>query len=250
MATPIVLLHPFPFDATFWNPVAGRLAAERAVHAPEFPGFGAAPADPDATIASFADAVAARLARRTTTGRAVVCGVSMGGYIALALAARHPARVAGLILVGTRADRDSEDVRRGRFEAATAIELGQVDTFLDDVLPRATHPDASEDSRAAVRAIARRQDPTAIATALRALGNREDRTGQLAGMTMPALVVHGADDMIIPVDVAERTAAGLPDARLVVMPRTGHLAALERPDECLQQAQMLLRRIDAEQAAR
>jgi pimeloyl-ACP methyl ester carboxylesterase len=250
MGTPIVLLHPFPLDATFWNPVAARLAAERAVHAPEFPGFGAAPADADATIASFADAVATRIARRTTTGRAVVCGVSMGGYIALALAARHPARVAGLILVGTRADRDSEDVRRGRFEAATAIELGQADTFLDDMLPRLTHPDAPEDVPATVRSIARRQDPTAIAAALRALGNRDDRSGQLAGMTMPALVVHGADDVPIPVEVAQRMAGGLPDARLVVMRRTGHLAPLERPDEFLQQAQVLLHQVDKEWAAR
>lgn len=250
MGTPIVLLHPFPLDAGFWNPVAARLAADRAVHAPEFPGFGAAPAAADASIASAADAVAARIARRTTTGRAVVCGVSMGGYIALALAARNPARVAGLILVGTRADRDSEDVRRGRFEAATAIELGQADAFLDGMLPRLTHPDAPDEVAATVRAIARRQDPTAIAGALRAMGNREDRSGQLAGMTMPALVMHGADDVPIPVEVAERMAAGLADARLVVVPGAGHLVPLERPEEFLQHAQVLLRRVDAEWRAR
>jgi pimeloyl-ACP methyl ester carboxylesterase len=194
--------------------------------------------------------VAARIARRTTTGRAVVCGVSMGGYVALAVAARHPARVAGLILVGTRADRDSEDVRRGRLEAATAIELGQGDAFLDGMLPRLTHPDAPGEVAARVRAIARAQDPTAIAGALRALGNREDRSGQLAGMGMPALVIHGADDVPIPVDVAQRMAAALPDARLVVIPGTGHLAPLERPEEFLQHAGVLLRRVDAEWNAR
>jgi 3-oxoadipate enol-lactonase len=250
MSTPIVLLHPFPLDATFWDPVAARLAAERPVHAPEFPGFGAAPADPDATIASFADSIAARIARGTTTGRAVVCGVSMGGYIALAVAARNPARVAGLILAGTRSERDSDDVRRGRIESATAIELGQVDAFLDGMLPRLTHPDAPEEVAATVRRIARRQDPTAIATALRALGNREDRSRQLAEMTMPALVMHGADDAPIPPEAAERMAGALPDARLVVMRRTGHLAPIERPDEFLQHARELLRRVDAKWAAR
>lgn len=248
MRHPIVLLHPFPLDAGFWNPVAARLAAERAVHAPEFPGFGAAPAEGEATIAAAADAVAARIARLTTTGRAVVCGVSMGGYTALALAARHPSRVAGLILVGTRADRDSEEVRRGRMEAATAVEMGMVDTFLDGMIPRLAPPEAG-DTLATARAIARRQDPTAIAGALQAMANREDRTGQLAGMGMPALVIHGEEDAAIPVAAAESMAGALRDSRLVVMRRTGHLPPLQRPDEFLQHTRPLLSRIDGDWAA-
>ncbi|HMM49147.1 MAG TPA: alpha/beta hydrolase [Miltoncostaeaceae bacterium] len=245
MGVPIVLLHPFPLDATFWDPVAARLAVERPVHAPEFPGFGSTPTGGDEpSVVGWADAVAARIARSTTTGRAVVCGVSMGGYAALALAARHPERVAGLMLVATRADNDTEQMRRGRFESATAIELGQVDTFFEEYLPRLSAPGAEAVAERALR-IARRQDPTAIAAALRALANRSDRTAQLAGMTMPALVMHGELDVPIPVAVAERMAGALPDARLVVLPGTGHLVPAERPQEFLQHAGVFLHRVDA-----
>ncbi|MEQ9336059.1 MAG: alpha/beta fold hydrolase, partial [Miltoncostaeaceae bacterium] len=243
MRHPIVLLHPFPLDAGFWNPVAARLAAERAVHAPEFPGFGGAPAESNVSIARVADAVATRIARQTTTGRAVVCGVSMGGYVALALAARHPMRVAGLILVATRPDRDAEEVRRGRIEAATSIEMGMADTFLDEMIPRLAPADAT-DTLALVRTMARRQDPTAIATALQAMADRDDRRGQLGGMDMPALVIHGEDDVPIPVGAAESMAGALRDARLVVMRRTGHLPPLQRPDEFLQHVRPLLSRVD------
>lgn len=248
MRHPIILLHPFPLDATFWNPVAARLAADRAVHSPEFPGFGGAPAQADASIAKVADAVGARIARLTTTGRAIVCGVSMGGYVALALAARHPARVAGLALVGTRPDRDSDEVRRGRAEAATAIEMGMVDTFLDEFIPRMAPASATE-TLATARAIARRQDPTAIATALQALASRDDRRGQLTAMDMPALVVHGEDDAAIPVAAAEEMAGRLPDAKLVVMRRTGHLPPLQAPDEFLQHLGPLLARVDGQWSA-
>lgn len=100
----LVLLHPFPLDAGFWNAVRPALSADRPVVACEFPGLGSAPMAEEPSVDGFADSVAATIAAECPQGRAVVCGLSLGGYVALALAARHPERVAALVLADTRAE--------------------------------------------------------------------------------------------------------------------------------------------------
>ncbi|MCP6368111.1 hypothetical protein NL479_27660, partial [Klebsiella pneumoniae] len=77
---PIVLLHPFPLDAGFWEPARRALGDARPALVPEFPGFGAVPPQRGAGVDGFADAVAARVADASPTGRAVVAGCSLGGY--------------------------------------------------------------------------------------------------------------------------------------------------------------------------
>ena len=245
MATPLVLLHPFPLDGTFWEPLLPALAATRAVHVPEFPGFGRAPAEREPTLAGFAGRVADRIAAQAPRGRAVVCGVSMGGYVALALAAEHPERVAGLILAGTRADCDSDEVKEQRRRHARELEAGAVEAFLDWMLAERLAPAGAGQVDPAVEAIARRQSGTAMAAATRAIGERPDRTHQLARMDVPALVLWGDRDPAVPAEAARDLARGLPRARLEVLPGAGHLAARERPDAFLGSVEGLLRAVDA-----
>ena len=227
--TPLVLLHPFPLDASFWAPVAPLLAADREVVTPEFPGLGAAPAVEAPSVDGFADLVADRIAGMRG-GRAAVCGLSLGGYAALSLAARHPARVAALVLADTRAEADTPEAAEGRHRSAAMVRAGGTGAFLDDFTPRLVAP-GDDAARDAARAIADRQDPEAVARALEALAGRADRRGDLAGISAPALVIVGSEDALTPPPFAETLAAGLPDAELVVIPGAGHLTALERPAE-------------------
>lgn len=243
MPLPLVLLHPFPFDGTFWNPVAARLAADRAVHAPEFPGFGAAPPVDAPSIDAVADAVADRIGVQCPAGRAVVCGVSMGGYIALALAARHPGSVAGLILSGTRAEADDAAARAGRHAGAERVLGGDRGGFLDELIPRAVAP-ANPGALAAVAAIAALQTPEAIAGALVAMAGRPDRVADLPAMDMPALVLRGSEDALIPAGSAAALQAGLPDAQGHAVPGAGHLIPVERPGLFVELAAGLLARAD------
>jgi 3-oxoadipate enol-lactonase len=244
MRTPLVLLHPFPLDASFWEPLLPALAASRGVHAPEFPGFGRASAEREPSIAGVAEAVAERIAEQCPGGRAVVCGVSMGGYVALALAAQAPERVAGLILAGTRADCDDDQTRSARIQHARELEAGGVESFLEWMLTRLT-PEGHAHVDPGVEVIARRQSGAAMAAATRAIGQRPDRTGELAAMDVPALVVWGDRDAAVPAGAARDLAGGLPRGRLEVIGGGGHLAVREKPERFLGLADGLLARVDA-----
>src|SRR6185295_15294462 len=105
-AAPLVLLHPFPFDRRVWGATAAALRASHRVIAVDARGFGESVPDGTFSIADLADDVAALLdARGIAT--AAVAGQSMGGYVALAFANRHPARLRALVLADTRAAADS-----------------------------------------------------------------------------------------------------------------------------------------------
>lgn len=228
--TTLVLLHPFPLDASFWAPVLPSLSASRPVMAPDFPGLGRAAPAAGISVDGFADAVADRIAREAPGGRAAVCGLSLGGYVALSLVARHPDRVAALILADSRAEPDTPEARADRLRSAAEVRADGPAAFLDAFCARLVAPgDAT--SLAAARAIADAQDPEGIAGALEALGGRGDRRPDLAGIAAPTLVVVGSEDELTPPERSEALVAGIPGAELVVIPGSGHLTALERPEE-------------------
>lgn len=241
--TTLVLLHPFPLDAGFWEPVVERFADERPIVTPDFPGHGHAPPDPAPTIDGFADRVADRISMEEG-GVAVVCGSSMGGYVALSLAARHAPLVAGLALVGTRAEADSADGRATRVANAARIRRYGVAGFLDDFTPGLV---ATGATRAASRArtLADRQPGEVLARTLEALGARPDRRAALAGIDAPTLVVVGEEDTLTPPAAAEALAAGIPGARLRRMPGSGHLVSLERTSEFCDLLAGLLAQVDS-----
>jgi len=230
-AIPLVLLHPYPADATFWDRFRVAMDGGREIIAPEAPGFGAAAAQAGWSIASVADDVADLIAATTSAGRAWVMGLSMGGYVALALAARHPERVTGLILADTRADADDPATRQGRLDAISTVASGARETYLAGLLPRLVASSASADVRRELAACAARQPSDALMGALRALAERPDRRAELAGIGVPALVIVGTDDVVTPPSAARELAAGIAGARLIEVPGAGHLTALERPTD-------------------
>lgn len=242
-ATPIVLLHPFPLDARAWDGVVARLPRDRPVWTPEFPGFGRAAAEEPDGIDGFADGLAERIAREVPAGRAVVAGVSMGGYAALSLAARHPGRVAALALVDTRAEPDDDDGRRTREEGARRVRGGGIAAFLDGFLPRLVAP-GDDAALGRAREIALGQSPEAVARALLALAARGDRRPDLATIDVPAIVLVGEHDAVTPPAVAEALAAGLPRAELRVIPGAGHLTPLEAPEAVAAAISDLLGRVE------
>jgi pimeloyl-ACP methyl ester carboxylesterase len=241
-ATPLVLLHAFPLDAGLWSGVVPELSADRTVVTPEFPGLGDAEAHTGASVDGFADAVAERIAG-LPGGRAMVGGLSLGGYVALALAARHPDRVAALVLSNTRAEPDTEEAAAGRHASAAQVRTEGLGPFLDGFVPRMVAP-GDLAALHAVRAIADAQNPEAVAGALEALAGRADRRPDLAAMRMPALVIAGSEDGLTPPALSEAMVAALPDARLHVVEGAGHLTALERPGEWAATVRPFLAEVD------
>jgi 3-oxoadipate enol-lactonase len=242
-ALPLVLLHPFPLDARFWSAVVPRLAADRRVLTPEFPGLGAAPPQQRPTVDGFADAVADQIARETDGARAAVCGLSLGGYVALALAARHPDRVAALVLADTRAEADPPEAREGRHASAAQVRREGLAPFLDRFAPRLVAP-GDQAGLATARAMAEVQDPEAVARALEALAGRTDRVADLPAIRVPALVLVGEMDALTPLAFSQTLASGIPGAELAVIPGAGHLTALERPGEFAAAVRGFLERLE------
>ena len=224
----LVLLHPFPMDASFWGPMWRELAADVTLLTPEFPGFGAEPLGAAPSVDGFADVVAAAI-RAEEAGPATIVGLSLGGYVALALAARHPDVVASLVLANTRAEADDEAGRRGREAAIDTVRIDGLGAFLGALLPRLLGPAASAEARERADAIAAGQDPQAVCLALEALRDRPDRRADLPRIAAPTIVVTGGDDTVTPLEAARTLADGIPGATLAVIDGAGHLSALELP---------------------
>jgi len=228
--TPLVLLHPYPADAAFWDRFRASLRGTRTIIAPDAPGFGVAAPQPAWTIAGAADDLAVLIARATPRGTADVMGLSLGGYTALALAVRRPGRVAGLILADTRAGADDPAALQARQDAIAAVRSGGRADYLAGLLPRLVADTATREVRDELAACAARQPDAALIDALGALAGRADRRPDLAGIAHPTLVIVGSEDGVTPPAAARELADGIPGARLVEVPAAGHLSALERPD--------------------
>jgi 3-oxoadipate enol-lactonase len=224
---PIVLLHAFPFDRRMWWSTAAALAGRHRVIAPDLRGFGESPASGPFSIADLADDVAALL-DVLGLSRATLLGLSMGGYVALAFAARHGARLERLVLADTKAGPDTPEARRGRDEAIALVQAEGVEAYLERQLPRLLSPGASDALRASTRALGL-QTPEALVNGLVALRDRPDRTGELGQIAVSTLVMVGAEDRVTPPSEARAMAAAISGARLVELPAAGHLSNLEAP---------------------
>jgi pimeloyl-ACP methyl ester carboxylesterase len=223
----VVLLHPFPQDSSFWHEVAGAVrAAGHEVMTPDLPGFGGRALEPGWTIAGEAD----RLAGDIPAGSAVV-GLSMGGYLALALLAAHPDRIGSLVLADTRAAAEAPDGMATRRTTAETLRRDGSAAFLDGFVPRALGPSPDPQVVARLRAIADRQPAEAMADATMAIATRDDHTALLPGITVPTLLVVGEHDAVTTPAEHTEMAAAIPGATLAIIGGAGHMTALEQPAE-------------------
>lgn len=232
--TPLVLLHAYPLSSAMWLAQREGLAARFRVITPDLRGFGGSVLGRDEpSVEAMADDVA-RLFRHLGVQRAVVGGLSMGGYVAMALCRRHPGLVLGVVLAATRAAADPVPVRENRLRQATRLEAdGTVQVLVEEVLPDLVGPTTFR-RRALVygrvRGLVQATPPQAAAWAQRAMAGRPDSFDTLRGLRVPALVMVGDEDALATEDEARAMAVAMPNAELLVIPRAGHLCAVEQPD--------------------
>jgi pimeloyl-ACP methyl ester carboxylesterase len=224
---PCVLLHAFPLDRRMLAEVATRLAARARILVPDLRGFGDSELGGPYSIADLADDVA-HLLDQLGLDRAVVGGISMGGYVSLAFAARHRRRLRGLVLADTKAGPDSPEARTARNEAMALVRDRGAGAYVESMLPRLLGPGATNESRDQVRRIGA-QRPEALLAGLEALRDRPDRRSELAGIGCPTLILVGTEDAVTPPAEAAAMTTAISRAVLVEIPGAGHLSNLEAP---------------------
>ena len=233
--TPLVLVHAFPLSREMWKQQVTGLADTCRVLTPDVFGFGESGLPANGwTVDSLADALADWLTGIGVPGPVVFGGLSMGGYVALAFARRHPDRVMGLILADTRADADTAEAKANRDKSIAFVEANSAAAQVDQMLPkmvseatRQTRPEVVN----AVRAMGAAQTVPGVVAGLRALRDRPDSTHSLASFRFPVLVVVGSDDALTPPALAHAMEEQLPDVTLESIPSAGHLSNLEAPEE-------------------
>jgi len=215
----LLLLPGLTNDARVWQGVADRLADVASVRVPDL--------TTRDTMAGLADDVLAK-----APPRFALAGLSMGGYCALEIVARAPERVAALALVDTSARPDTDEGRANR-ENQIARASTELATIVEELLPRWVHPSRVEDHAVAdiVRAMARDSGADAFVRQQRAIMSRADSRPRLAAIRCPTVAVCGRQDTLLPLEVHEEMARGIPGATLRVIENCGHLAPLERPAE-------------------
>ncbi|MBB2909959.1 pimeloyl-ACP methyl ester carboxylesterase [Streptosporangium becharense] len=230
---PVVLLHAFPLSSAMWLAQREGLSAVCKVITPDLRGFGgSALGDDEPSVDVMADDVV-RLLDREGVDRAVVGGLSMGGYVTMALCRRHPDRVRGVILADTKAEADPEAARANRERIAAAVLDSGTSVLVDEVLPALVGRTTAQ-RRAMVfgrvRGLVQSAPPGAVAWAQRAMAARPDSFDTLRGLKVPVLVIVGEEDELTPPAVAEAMVEAVPDGRLAVIGKAGHLSAVEQPE--------------------
>jgi 3-oxoadipate enol-lactonase len=255
---PLVLVHGFPFDHTMWSaqivalagganeflvgeaywanpPQPGVPAPSCRVIVPDLRGFGRSPVGDDpVTMDQYADDLAALLDGLAIREPVVLCGLSMGGYIAVRFWRKYAARLRGLILCDTRLGSHPPEVAAARREMADRVLREGPAPLVESSLPRLfaestrrRQPNIIE----RLRQVMMSGDPRGIAAADRAMADRVDMNPELGQIGCRALVLVGQSDVISTPAEMCAIAAAIPGAQFVEIPAAGHMAPLEKPAE-------------------
>jgi pimeloyl-ACP methyl ester carboxylesterase len=233
LALPLVLIHGYPLDRSMWYGVIAALGSGVRVIAPDLRGFGkAAPAEGEPEIEAMAEDVLQFLMAEKVE-RAVIAGMSMGGYVALALASMDPNRVAGLALVNSQVYADTDEVRAGRREMIKKIRAEGPGAAAQAAIPKLFSPARAADPDFQKFAIdgADKAGVGGLTWALEAMARRPDRSHVIADAQFPVLILHSTEDRLIPAEKAQQMATLNRDAHVMIVKGAGHCAAIEAPDE-------------------
>ena len=229
----LVLLHGFPFDRTMWRDQVEVLRRNYRVIAPDLRGLGEtrSPAEV-ATMDQMARDVAALLDQLEIDG-AVICGLSMGGYVAFDFQHSFPDRVRGLVLAGTRAPADNDQEKQNRERQAARMQAEGMKGIAEETLPKllaketlARKPEVVK----RVRKMIESNDADGAAAAQRGMAARRDYTGDLAQINVPTLIVVGREDSIRPVSDAEFMHRQIRNSGLEIIEDAAHVSNLDQPE--------------------
>ena len=230
---PLLFIHGYPLNRKMWQPQLDGLSEFAHILAIDLRGHGDTQSiSGPYSMDLFADDLNAFLDNLGIHKKIILCGLSMGGYIAFAFFRKYSLKLSAMILSATRAAADSPEARTARDQSAKlAINMG-VEAIVEGMLPRMLSPTTILNKPELVeqlREIMLHTSLEGVLGDLVGLKNRPDSTPTLAQIDLPVLVIAGEDDQIIPLFEVKAMHAALPSSRLVTVPEAGHLPNLENP---------------------
>lgn len=230
---PLLLIHGFPHDRTLWQHQVDDLKDIARPIAPDLRGFGDSGSPENTmTMTGHADDLKGFLDGMRVR-RAVVCGLSMGGYVALAFLNKYPDSVEGLVLCNTRAGADAPEARKKRQALAKRVLAEGMDIVAEELfapMMAGSSKQAHPERAAEVLRMMQRQRPAGVAASAQGMAMRPDRSPMLPHVHVPTLIITGEKDELIPVQESEAMRDAIPGSELVVIPGVGHLTNVEAPD--------------------
>ncbi|MCL4545200.1 MAG: alpha/beta hydrolase [Chloroflexi bacterium] len=227
----LLFLHAFPLNRHMWRPQVEYLKSVARCLTLDWRGFGESDSAPDPYPMEMMAGDALAVLDAVGVQRAVVVGLSMGGYAALALAELAPQRLQGLVLASTKAEPDSEEVREARCAQRELVLRNGVPSLVPAQLPRLVSAAAAEDLKHWVRDMILDTSVSGAVGALRGMEQRSDRTQVLSQLHYPSLFIAGHDDAVTPPAVVAAMARISPRGKMIELKRAGHLSNLEAPEQ-------------------
>lgn len=228
----VVLLHAFPLNQTMWEPQVRELANDFQFITLDFRGFGESKSTDEPYLMEFLAADVHALLDHLKLDQVILCGLSMGGYVALAFYQEFPDMVQGLVLADTRAEADTDDAKKNRKALADlAIQEG-ARPVAKQLIPKLL----GETTRASNAELVARVEKMIFSASIAGIANaslgmalRPDFNPTLKEITCPTLILVGEEDTLTPVATAEHLRDNIANAEMQVIPHAGHLSNLERP---------------------
>jgi len=231
---PIIFIHGFPFDSTTWQEQVNILPSRFRAITYDVRGHGQSERGPlPYSLEFFVDDLFA-LIEKLELGKPILCGLSMGGYIALRAFERRPDLFKGLILCDTRSEADTNQAKINRANAIKTVQAQGSKKYAEDSIKNLFWEDNIKANIPAVNVIKEtiiKTSPDALCATLMALAARTDTTEALTDIKIPVLIIVGEHDKLTPPIAAEALHENIQGSELVVIKNAGHLSNLENPGE-------------------
>jgi pimeloyl-ACP methyl ester carboxylesterase len=224
---PLVLVHGFPLNRTIWEPILPLIKEGVRVITPDLRGFGRSERIGDVYGMRLLAGDIVGLLDSLRIDKAAIAGHSMGGYVTLAFAQAYPDRLLGLGMIASQSIADTPEKRAGRYTLAEEVARAGARPAADSMAPKLT---SDPKLQAKLYELMLNTAPDAIAASLKGMAERIDMVGFLPEITVPAAVIHGHQDAIMPIERARETAGGIPRAVLTEIPQAGHMPMMEMPE--------------------
>lgn len=233
-AVTILFIHGFPFDKTIWREQLESLPDGVNGIAYDIRGFGESSSDHSFfSIDLFAKDLLA-LVENLNLDNCVLCGISMGGYIALRAAQLSMRCIKGLILCDTNCIADTNEVKMKRFNSIEQIVGGAKRDFTEGFVKNVFAEETLSKKPATVdflRELIMRTEDKTICSTLLALASRTDTSDSLSLIEVPTLIIRGEDDKLMSEEQTTQLAEGIKQAELQIISASGHLPNLENAAE-------------------